>query len=102
MNATRFADMLVRVSLPLIIDGSDNVGNWELSMIEGMLGIAVFTENETLLAHAMEFWKQVSLWFVVCGLWVVGCGLWVVVVVVCGLWFVVVVVCGFWFLVVAV
>ena len=32
-------------------------GNWELSMIEGMMGIGVFTENRTLFDHSVDMWK---------------------------------------------
>ncbi len=53
-----FSDMLTKVELPLIVNGSPNNGNWELSMIEGMMGIAVFTGNRELLNHAAEMWKQ--------------------------------------------
>jgi hypothetical protein len=28
-------------------------GNWELSMIEGVMGIRVFTENRTLFDHSV-------------------------------------------------
>src|SRR5712692_2186794 len=50
--------MLTNIYVPLIYDGSGNNGNWELSMIEGMMGIGVFTENADLLDHAMLFWHQ--------------------------------------------
>jgi Alginate lyase len=54
-----FSDMLTKVILPLIHDGAPhNVGNWELSMIEGMTGIAVFTDNRALLVHAEEMWSK--------------------------------------------
>ena len=53
-----FSGMLTKVELPLIVNGSPANGNWELSMIEGMMGIAVFTDNRDLLNHAAEMWKQ--------------------------------------------
>ncbi|HEX4032560.1 MAG TPA: alginate lyase family protein [Terracidiphilus sp.] len=54
-----FSDMLTKVILPLIHDGArHNVGNWELSMIEGMTGIAVFTDDRALLVHAEEMWSK--------------------------------------------
>ncbi|HZP06510.1 MAG TPA: alginate lyase family protein [Terracidiphilus sp.] len=54
-----FSDMLTKVILPLIHDGAPhNVGNWELSMIEGMMGIAVFTNDRPLLEHAEEMWSK--------------------------------------------
>ncbi|HUA93721.1 MAG TPA: alginate lyase family protein [Terracidiphilus sp.] len=60
-----FSDMLTQVILPLIHDGAPhNVGNWELSMIEGMMGIAVFTDDPTLLHHAEGMWtKRVESYF---------------------------------------
>jgi hypothetical protein len=42
----------------MLYAGSGSNGNWELSMIEGMIGIAVFTENLTLFNHALEFYYQ--------------------------------------------
>src|SRR5262249_29671213 len=53
-----FSDMLTNIYVPLIYDGSGNNGNWELSMIEGMMGIAVFTDDSDLLDHAMLFWRE--------------------------------------------
>jgi hypothetical protein len=53
-----FSDMLTKIELPLIQNGSPANGNWELSMIEGMMGIAVFTDNRDLLNHAADLWKQ--------------------------------------------
>lgn len=53
-----FLDTLYRVSLPLIVDGSGSNGNWELSMIEGMIGLAVASENSTLFDHAVAFWRE--------------------------------------------
>ena len=54
-----FSDMLTKINLPLIRDGAPrNTGNWELSMIEGMMGIAVFTDDRALLNHAEEMWRK--------------------------------------------
>lgn len=53
-----FSGMLTKIELPLIENGSPANGNWELSMIEGMMGIAVFTNDRGLLNHAAEMWKQ--------------------------------------------
>jgi hypothetical protein len=53
-----FSTMLTKIELPLIDKGSPANGNWELSMIEGMMGIAVFTDDRALLNHAAEMWKQ--------------------------------------------
>lgn len=53
-----FAAMLTKINLPLIYNGSGANGNWELSMIDGMTGIAVFTDDHALLDHAAQMWKQ--------------------------------------------
>jgi hypothetical protein len=50
--------MLHTVTLPLIYEGSGANGNWELSMLEAMLGIAVFSDNTTLFDHTVGFWQQ--------------------------------------------
>ncbi|MGD0445256.1 MAG: alginate lyase family protein [Edaphobacter sp.] len=54
----RFSDMLTKVVVPIIYDGSSYNGNWELTQIEAMMGIAVFTDNHDLFDHAVVFWKQ--------------------------------------------
>jgi len=54
-----FSDMLTKINLPLIRDGAPhNVGNWQLTMIEGMMGIAVFTNDRELLTYAENMWRQ--------------------------------------------
>ena len=50
--------MLKRTVIPTIYNGSKNNGNWELSMIEAMMGVAVFTEDLSLLQHAQNMWKE--------------------------------------------
>lgn len=57
-SAAAFARMLTTVTLPLIFAGSSSNGNWEATMIEAMMGIAVLTENATLLSHAAAYWSQ--------------------------------------------
>ncbi|MDG4798024.1 lectin [Micromonospora sp. WMMD1082] len=44
-NATRFATMLRTVYLPVVRNGSNSNGNWELTMMEATVGIAVFLED---------------------------------------------------------
>jgi hypothetical protein len=54
-----FSDMLTKVNLPLIREGAPhNVGNWQLSSIEGMMGIAVFTDDRELLTSAENMWRE--------------------------------------------
>ena len=52
------AMMLGRVTVPLIYEGSGANGNWELSMLDALAGIAVFTDNRTMFDHALAFWRQ--------------------------------------------
>jgi hypothetical protein len=49
--------MLKNIYQPVIQNGSGVNGNWDMSMIDGMMQIAVFTENSTLLSSARSFWK---------------------------------------------
>ncbi len=44
-NSGRFGTMLRNVYLPKVINGSNSNGNWELSMMEAAIGIAVFLED---------------------------------------------------------
>ena len=53
---TAFSNMLVNIYQPVIQNGSGVNGNWDMSMIDGMMQIAVFTENSTLLSSARSFW----------------------------------------------
>jgi hypothetical protein len=41
-------DMLSRATVPWIYMGSGANGNWELSMLDALAGIAVFTDNRTV------------------------------------------------------
>ncbi|EMD23436.1 alginate lyase family protein [Amycolatopsis azurea] len=46
-NSGRFGTMLRNVYLPKVINGSHSNGNWELSMTEASIGIAVFLDDKT-------------------------------------------------------
>lgn len=52
-NAGRFATMLRSVYLPVVIQGSGANGNWELSMMEAAVGIAVFLEDRAAYDRAI-------------------------------------------------
>jgi len=56
-NAAAFVAFLVNVELPLIANETNANGNWATSMIEGIAGIAVLTEDEELLQRAAFFWR---------------------------------------------
>ena len=51
-------EMLTTVTVPLIYGGSGCNGNLELSFMDALIGIAVFTENQTMFDHAVNFWSQ--------------------------------------------
>jgi hypothetical protein len=55
-SITAFSNMLKNIYQPVIQNGSGVNGNWDMSMIDGMMQIAVFTENSTLLSSARTFW----------------------------------------------
>lgn len=55
-DITAFSNMLKNIYQPVIQNGSGVNGNWDMTMIDGMMQIAVFTENSTLLANARNFW----------------------------------------------
>ena len=57
-DAQAFVAMLRRVALPLVVNGLSENGNWELSAIDGMLGLAVLEENATLFDRAAGFFTQ--------------------------------------------
>eukprot|EP00026_Physarum_polycephalum_P008484 Phypoly_transcript_08571.p1 GENE.Phypoly_transcript_08571~~Phypoly_transcript_08571.p1 ORF type:complete len:457 (+),score=80.19 Phypoly_transcript_08571:69-1439(+) len=55
----KFCSWLNRVHLPLIQNGSPaGNGNWEITMIEGTMNIAVLTENKGLFDKAVSMWRQ--------------------------------------------
>jgi len=56
-SITAFSNMLKNIYQPVIQNGSGLNGNWDMTMIDGMSQIAVFTENSTLLTSARNFWK---------------------------------------------
>ena len=56
-NITAFSNMLTRIYQPVIQNGSGVNGNWDMTMIDGTIQIAVFTENTTLLNQARTLWK---------------------------------------------
>ncbi|WP_405602305.1 alginate lyase family protein [Streptomyces sp. NBC_01410] len=53
-NSGRFGTMLRTVYLPKVINGSHSNGNWELSMMEAAIGIAVFLEDRTAYDKAVS------------------------------------------------
>jgi hypothetical protein len=60
-NVTAFATMLTTVFLPQIkantVYANSSAGNWDLSMTDGELNIAVFTDNRSLFNEALTRWR---------------------------------------------
>jgi hypothetical protein len=52
-----FATLLSTIYQPVIQNGSGVNGNWDMTMIDGTMQIAVFTENAALLENARTLWK---------------------------------------------
>jgi hypothetical protein len=52
-NQARFATMLRTVYLPVVIAGSSSNGNWELSMMEAAVGIAVHLDDKASYDRAI-------------------------------------------------
>ncbi|HLZ59913.1 MAG TPA: alginate lyase family protein [Ktedonosporobacter sp.] len=55
---TRFEEMLRNVYLPEVINGNARSnGNWELTMINASLAIAVFLDDHASFAKALSMWR---------------------------------------------
>lgn len=52
-----FTKMMYALHVPLFYNCLGENGNWQLSAIEAMSGIAVVSENATLLDRALGFWR---------------------------------------------
>lgn len=57
-DSAAFTSLMYNVHLPHLINGTSANGNWMASFLEGMLGIAVFSENATLFDHAVSAWQD--------------------------------------------
>lgn len=55
-GAKRFATFLRAVYLPEVINGSASNGNWELSMTEASIGIAIFVEDRAVFDKAVSMY----------------------------------------------
>ena len=56
-SVSAFSNMLTKIYQPVIQNGSGVNGNWDMTMIDGTMQIAVFTENSALLEKARTMWK---------------------------------------------
>jgi hypothetical protein len=57
-DVAQFARMLKEVYLPKLIDGSSSNGNWELSMIEAVINIGVFTDDRATFDKGVTMWRE--------------------------------------------
>jgi hypothetical protein len=53
-----FERMLRNAILPLVQDGSDSNGNWEISMNEALIGIGVFTNDRAVFDAGVRHWRE--------------------------------------------
>ncbi|MEP7125010.1 MAG: alginate lyase family protein [Byssovorax sp.] len=57
-DVTAFGKMLSTAYMPLIDHGSASNGNWELSMIEASMGIAVFLDDHAAFKVSVDQWRK--------------------------------------------
>jgi hypothetical protein len=57
-QAAAFGTMLNTYQRPLLINGSSSNGNWETSMIEGLIGIGVYNDDAVAFNTGVTFWQQ--------------------------------------------
>ena len=57
-DIARFETMLRTQYLPGVINGSGANGNWELTMIDAAIGIAVFLDDKAAFDKAVTMWRQ--------------------------------------------
>jgi hypothetical protein len=57
-DAARFGALLRDVYLPKVVNGSASNGNWEISMIEAALNIAVFDDDRAGFERAVRMWRE--------------------------------------------
>ena len=57
-NAGRFATMLRTVYLPLVVNGSNRTGNWDLTMLEAAASMSVFLDDHTSYDTAIGHYLQ--------------------------------------------
>lgn len=57
-NSARFATMLRTVYLPVVVNGSNRTGNWDLTMLEAAVGISVFLDDRTSYDKAIGHYLE--------------------------------------------
>jgi hypothetical protein len=57
-DAQAFGQWMNTTMLPQIINGSTSNGNWEISMIEGMINIGVYNNDTATFNKGVLYWQQ--------------------------------------------
>ena len=57
-QSAAFGTMLNTYMRPMLINGSSSNGNWETSMIEGLIGIGVYNDDAVAFNTGVNFWQQ--------------------------------------------
>ena len=57
-SAKRFGEMLTNAYMPYIKDFSTRTGNWDASVIEAVIAIAVYNDDKTNFDRAVARWRQ--------------------------------------------
>jgi hypothetical protein len=57
-DVQHFSTMLSKVYLPEVVNGSTSNGNWDTSMIEATMNIAVFLDDMPTFQKAVTLWKE--------------------------------------------
>ncbi|MEU3986694.1 alginate lyase family protein [Streptomyces sp. NPDC026672] len=57
-NSGRFASMLRDVYLPVVVNGSNRTGNWDLTMLEAAVSISVFLDDHASWDRAMGHYLE--------------------------------------------
>jgi hypothetical protein len=57
-DAKAFGQWMNTIMVPQLINGSNSNGNWEISMIEGLINIGVYNDDFATFNTGVTFWKQ--------------------------------------------
>jgi hypothetical protein len=57
-DIAKFSAMLKNVYLPIIVNGNGGNGNWELTMIDATMDIAVFLDDKATFDKAVSMWHK--------------------------------------------
>jgi hypothetical protein len=57
-QAAAFGQWMNNIMVPQLINGTSSNGNWETSMIEGLIGIGVYNDDAAVFNQGVTYWKQ--------------------------------------------